>query len=74
MPYVCTPNHAGWYVCTGVGCHVQITTERVCCQSVRDEAMGIRLSPDPNGNCLGHRACTGCNHSSEGIPSSEVLG
>lgn len=57
---------------TGVGCHVQITTERACCQSVRDEAMGIRLSPDPNGNCLGQRACTGCNHSSEAIPSSEV--
>lgn len=53
MPYVCTPNHAGWYVRTGVGVHVQITTERVSCQSVRDEAMGTRLGQDPNGNCLG---------------------
>lgn len=47
--------HAGWYVCTGVGCHVQITTERVFCQPVRSEAMATRLGPDPNGNCLGQR-------------------
>lgn len=74
VPHVCTSNHAGWYVCTGVGCHVQITTERLCCQSVRGQAMGFRLSPDPDGNCLGQRACTSCNQLGKAVSSSKVPG
>jgi len=63
---------AGMCVQAGIGCHVQITTERVFCQPVRSEAM-LSGWPQIRMATVWARACTGWNQLSEAISSSRVL-